>query len=595
MIDFACFRWSIAAASTAVLLAASSASAQDFQRIAPREPPVHETPEFKPPPLPPESDDERVVMPELRGLVFLSSTDQLSPSVLKTTGIDSSKAALIQSLGLPDEVKQAIGQPLSIKSLSQLTRAVVQHLRELDHPLVDVIVPEQDVTEGTVQIVVVEFRIGAETAEGNEWFSSDLLTSQLRQKPGDTVDGQTMLDDLEWLNSNPFRQVDVVYRPSTEIGKTDISLRARDQFPLRVYTGLENSGPESTGHERWLAGFNYGNLFGLDQQLSYQFSSSTDLFGGGPQRFSGRGGPTFLAHAAIWQIPLPWHDRLTFAASYAEVQPDVPNLFGAVGRSSEVSATYEMPLRGAPGFTHALQAGYEFKRTNNNLEFGGAQVSRSDTNIHQGEVGYHFTALDDLGATGFSSNLYLSPGGIDGDNTDEAFRPLAGFHSGRSFAYSRYAYVTLGLDRVTKLPEDLSWGVRVRGQIASTNLLPSEQLGFGGETSVRGYDERALNTDAGILISNELRSPAISPYQLFGFGTSDDQLQILAFLDYGSGADVKRVQGEKSWTSLASIGPGLRYSFGSYFTAKLDYGWQLYRLAGDRDSGRLSFSLTAAY
>ena len=63
--------------------------------------------------------------------------------------------------------------------------------------------------------------------------------------------------------------------------------------------------------------------------------------------------------------------------------------------------------------------------------------------------------------------------------------------------------------------------------------------------------------------------------QIFGEGDFPDQLVVLGFFDYG------QVLQENSDTTtsvnwhLMSIGPGLRYSIGPYFTARFDWGFQL--------------------
>ena len=58
---------------------------------------------------------------------------------------------------------------------------------------------------------------------------------------------------------------------------TDLMLRTQDRFPLRVYAGYEDSGNQFTGDDRIITGFNYGDLFHLGQQLSYQFTSGEDV------------------------------------------------------------------------------------------------------------------------------------------------------------------------------------------------------------------------------------------------------------------------------------------------------------------------------
>lgn len=571
-----------------------AASAQDFERIAPKELPAAPPATIAPPAREEPAADTRPLIPALKGLVFVSRPQDVVAAGVEVTGIDASRVPILAAAGVPEEVRAALGRPLSLADLQGITRAIVLRLRAVDRPLVDVVVPEQDITAGTVQIVVSEFRVGTVTAEGNEWFESADLVGALRIAPGDTVDSQTLLDDVDFLNTNPFRQVDLVYRPGARVGETDLVLRTTDRLPFRLYGGWDNTGPETSGRERVFAGFNWGDAFGLGHLLSYQVSTSTDAFGDRPVRAGGRDAPTFLAQAATYDIPLPWHDRIILSGGYAEVLPLVPTQFGQVGRSAEANLRYQVPLRGAPGLSHAVAATYQFKSTNNDLEFGGTAISRSSTQIHQLELNYQLNAVDDLGATGATLSLYLSPGGITPENTDRAFRPDA-TRIGRFEANARYAYALAGIDRVTRLPWDLSWGVRFRAQVSSANLLPSEQLGYGGFASVRGYDERAVNTDQGILLSNELRSPARPLLGWLGLEDPEDRLQLLAFVDYGGGGDSNPAPGQEPWQNLASTGLGFRYSLASNLDIRFDYGWQLVELAGDAATGRAHFSLTLSY
>ena len=52
-------------------------------------------------------------------------------------------------------------------------------------PFVDVIAPEQDISTGAVQLVVLEFRVGQIRVEGNEHFSAALLRERFGVRPGE--------------------------------------------------------------------------------------------------------------------------------------------------------------------------------------------------------------------------------------------------------------------------------------------------------------------------------------------------------------------------------------------------------------------------
>ncbi|MDZ5649760.1 ShlB/FhaC/HecB family hemolysin secretion/activation protein [Nitrospirillum sp. BR 11828] len=571
-------------------LTAVRAQAQSYERIAPKEPPakapVDQAPQPPMPPAPaPESD--RVILPQLKGLVFVPTPAAIEPRGRAITGVDTGHIDILDRPGFRPIAEAYIGKPLRLADLNELARQIVTFYRDNDHPLVDVLVPEQDIDNGTVQVVVREFTVGQVAAEGNEWFDSALLTRRISAGPGDRVEGERLLREVNGLNENPFRQVDLVYRPGTAPGTTDLVLSTRDRFPLRVYAGYDNSGAPSTGRDRWNLGFNWGNAFWQDEQLSYQLTTSNDFWHDRP----GGRNASFVGHSLSWLAPLPWQDRLMIFGSYEESVPNVGNDFGLVGKSGQASLRYQIPLKRTEQFAHQLEFGYDFKTTNNNLAFGGVQISRTATEINQFSANYNATLGDSWGSTGWSNTLVWSPGGLTGDNTNAAFQP-GDNQSGRLGAKANYLYVRSELNRLVKLPEDAVWATRVVGQLSNRALLDTEQLGAGGADILRGYDERAVNGDQGVLISTELRSRA---FKLIQRGP-DDALQLLAFFDYGSLWNRNTPAGESDNVNLASTGVGLGYTYGTYLTVKFAYGWQLRKLPGAAEKGELSHvSVTLSY
>jgi hemolysin activation/secretion protein len=289
--------------------------AQDAQRLAPKPVPVSERGNVLP-----SSPAERsphggnaVVVPALKGLVFVSSSEAIQPAGVNTSGISFTNVPMLNQAGFREQLESNLGKPLTLDRLNEITRMVVAFYREHNHPLVDVVVPEQDVQSGTIQIVVTEFRVGRIRAEGNKWFSSRLVKAPLTFNHGDTVDTRQLLGALDSANANPFRRVNLVYEPSVERGYTDLVLQTQDRFPVRVYSGYDNGGTPVTGRGRWSLGVNWGNALWHDQQLSYQFTSSTNF---ASSHSSGEpGGPSFVAHSVSWTMPLAWRDSITILGS----------------------------------------------------------------------------------------------------------------------------------------------------------------------------------------------------------------------------------------------------------------------------------------
>lgn len=554
----------------------ATATAQDFERIAPKEPPANPPAGALPvPPVPaPTPGGTAVLVPALKGLLFLAKADQLHRAGAATAGVDSGRVDVLDDPEFRARVAPFLGRPVTFDLLNDITRVTVVYFREKDHPLVDVVIPEQDISNGTVQILALEFVAGSVRAEGNRWFSDELLLSQVRTRPGDRIRASTMLDDVNWLNLNPFRRVDLVYERSEEPGRSNIALRTADRLPLRVFGGYENTGTASTERGRVFAGFNWGNVLGLDHQLSYQHTTSPSVW---DDRLRGEGGRARSAsHSGSYFVPLPWRHKLTVFGSYSESLPAMETGFAQVGRSSQASVRYGVPLPKLWSVEQEVQAGFDWKRTNNNLAFGGTSVSSTSTDVAQWMVGYTGTRADDWGTTALSASLFLSPGGFNNRNA------AAVFQTQRAGAGADYRYARLGVERATGLPGAMTWTVRVQGQVADGALLPSEQLGFGGVTSVRGYDERVANGDQGVIVSNEVSSPAYAPLSWLAGRAMDDQLKLLAFWDYGVANNRVASTGVPKTSHLSGVGVGLRYALAPYVSARFDYGWALTGTKGSR-------------
>ena len=563
------------------LFAAASLRAQTYEQVAPKTlPPAPPATLPEAPVATPDArDEDRVLVPALRGLVFLADRAALQPAGSQTEGVQTSAVPLLDRPDVRARLAAYLGRPLTLGRLREITREAVLALRQQDRPVVDVVVPEQNIQSGTVQLVVVEGRLGRVSAEGNRWFSSARLVEAVRLQPGEVIAGDELLSDLAWLNENPFRRVDLVFARGEGPGETDVILRTQDRRPWRVYAGYENTGTPLTDEDRVLAGVNWGDAFGRGQLLNYQFSASPDF-------------EKFRAHSASYVAPLPWRHTLTFFGSYATSRPELPGgLFKLAGESSQLSARYRVPLRAWHEVTQSFTAGLDFKRSDNDLAFGGTRVFAQSTDVIQAVFAYSASRSDARGFTAGELTLALSPGGIGGSNSKSDFR------NARSYADSEYATLRLAVDRTTTLGGGWRWLARGEAQTATTNLLGSEQLGLGGSTQLRGYDEREANGDYGAYLVNELRAPAFSLGERLGRTGSPDRLEPLVFFDAGVVGVHRALPGEDKNTELMSVGVGLRYAIGGAFSLRFDYGWQLRDtgLAPGRANHRGHIGVTCAY
>ena len=560
---------------------ATRAGAQDFEHIAPKQPEKTTTGQVVDENGNPRIShtDGEVLVGSLRGVFILSDPKQVrKKGVTGQAAVEPGNVPFAQRPDFVNAVRPYLGQPVTMKSLAELTRSIVAYYRDHDRPVVNVYVPEQSITTGFVQVVVVESRVEKVDATGARYFSNDMLRHEVTLRPGDPISGSQLRDDLAWINRNPFLQSDILMAPGDLPGTTDLLLRTQDRFPVRAYIGYEDSGTQYTGDDRLLAGFNYGNLFGVGQQLSYQFTTSPTI-------------DQFNAHSGTYVIPLPWRHQLTFFGAYSTTHADLGQDIGSDGIDWQISARYEIPLPSTAHFTESLIGGFDFKRSNNDLVFGGSSVFNTFTDVDQFVLSYEANCTDDYGSTSGSITGYWSPGKLTAYNDD------ADYLTQRAGSRADYAYGQFTLNRITRLPFDFTWTIRGELQVSDASLLPSEQLGLGGYQTVRGYDEREANGDQGFLVSTEVATPPISLGNLFGLKKLRDQLQFLGFVDYGGTSLHQLTPADVNPnTNLLGIGPGLRYAITPYFSLRFDYGFQMINTGFDtRHNSRAHLGVLVSY
>jgi hemolysin activation/secretion protein len=131
----------------------------------------------------------------------------------------------------------------------------------------------------------------------------------------------------------------------------------------------------------------------------------------------------------------------------------------------------------------------------------------------------------------------------------------------RPGAVLRYDLIRLGAFAVLPLPASWQMQARASGQWTGDALVPGEQFGIGGANAVRGFEEREIIGDSGVVGSLEVFTPNL----LAAKDDATTALRLLGFADAGkvfNELDTPCRVGESSCT-LTSVGIGARLSYGS--------------------------------
>ncbi|MCI0381761.1 MAG: BamA/TamA family outer membrane protein [Chlamydiae bacterium] len=495
---------------------------------------------------------------------------------------------------LQQQLKSCIGRRINPDNLIRIRNAITRHFCENNRPFVVVVNPPQDFTDGIVKFYVMEAKVGRVFVKGNRWFPSRMIEKTIRVYPGDFLNPDKVRNNIAWLNRNPFPQAELILTPEenrrnlawidrnpfhqTELilssGEkrytTDVEITTKDRLPLRPYIGTNNIGTKLSGENRWFVGANCNMLTGLNDYLTYQFTSSYHI-------------RKIQSHYGNYTILLPWKDQLTLYSGYTRIKPK-----GLTGRNYQASGRYILPIKPLYGpLSREVTIGVDFKNTDNNFLFVSEEfpILVRDVNIFQIYLRAQMERIYDTHDFYLFVENYFSPGNWLQKQSKSRYNAL------RPGAKSFYDYVKLTfVDRM--LWNSLETYFVFRGQAASRSLLPSEQFGLGGYNTVRGYVERAFNADNALCGNFELRIPIVKTRRI----KTTNEVSLVGFVDYGWGRNYETSPGIHKSEWLLGVGPGVRVVFFPHFVGRLDYGFNLHHIDFvENKRGRIHFSVIASF
>lgn len=525
---------------------------------------------------------------DLSGLMIVDSHANGAKARAKSgAGINTALAgATAQGPGLRGLLQGYIGQPLSYKTIGAIETAITKYYRDNGRSLVQVTVPPQEVTSGVLQVNVNTFVLQETAVDGAKGGAQGYLASQIRLRPGQEVNTATLLEDVNWLNLNPFRHVSVVFEPGSVPDSTKLTLQVQSGRPWSGYVGASNSGTDETGKERIFAGFNMSALPWQDHQLSYQMNIAPESLGRADLWDTGRD-KGYLSHALSYFVPVTFSNGLRMKAtlglshisSYSVPDGPITSATTTNGLTAELS----FPLPRKPGtwtLVPELFVGFAANTYDRTQYLGGALAfGREKTDLQHLQLGLRSALNGKMFGKSTHGNFEISL--TSGHSQTEG----AADHS--------YSYLKASMAQEVAIDKDRAVALRFGLQYSPDELHALEQLSLGGDATVRGYPSNAVPTQSGAWFSIEYRA---APYSV-PVGKALGQFRPHVFADFGI-ADAVTVGGLQTTPveHLAAVGIGGEFSVGENFVAKLDLA-QTLSAAGTTKSGdtSLAVQLTARF
>ena len=481
---------------------------------------------------------------------------------------------LLPQASVDAAVAPYIGPQRDFGDVQAALEALEARYHALGFPTVSVMLPEQVLEKGEVLFKVVEGRIKQLKVSGQIHFDADNIRASLPTlKVGEPPRIDDVSANLRIANENPAKKITMKLNPAEEDDEVYADLQVTDEAPLKLGMTLDNTGSSQTGMTRLGLSFQHANLWNRDHIFTAQYQTSPDQ----PRNVQ--------VYSLSYRAPLyGLGDAVDFFMTKSNVNSGTISA-GALnlaisGRGTTFGTRYNLNLKRQGDYEQQLVFGIDYKAFQNDIGAGAVQLG-NDITVHPLSFQYNGRwQRDTTEVSVFGTLMHNLPGGEKGDQ--------AAFTLARAGAPDDYTLLRYGFTASHAYRND--WQVRFNtaGQWTRDRLIPGEQFGMGGSASLRGFGEREISDDRGLLTAFEVYTPELCQPAIGG----QNRCRVLAFLDAGLVTRVAPLVGETSHQHVSSTGFGLRYSFGKDVAFQADYGRVLQgsaaRATGDwRIHGRL--------
>lgn len=417
------------------------------------------------------------------------------------------------------------------------------------------------------------YRLGQYRVTGANRTGVSNIIARMTPSPGDIIDRNVLRRDLARLNKSPYRTVTMAFERMT--GKPyilDITLTVSEAKETRIFSSINNGGASRNAKYLIEGGVQFNSLGLWDQSFLYKYN--------GEPNFTALHGHAFQ-YSAILPSGHQFDAAVQFNTSQSSAKTSVGSEFNQVQQSTAFNVKYTVPLflteGGLSGDTYI---GLTAKDRQFRTKLNNVPQASLHTRVYHITPGLNISKVGENFSLTLDGKLTVSPGQIDNLNTNSSFQIE------RSGTSADYIYANISGNFTYDISPGWYLKGKVNAQITNDRLIPSEKLGAGGNSSVRGFDSGAASGDFGAVGSLELYLPDIERALSNG---KKSVTQPFLFVDGAILGNVNALADEGR-ASLLSVGAGFDYSLGNHFSLMGNAGWQLVdQNTSDQNSAKIYF------
>lgn len=507
----------------------------------PDERPIPAPPGIPPTKLPPPSE-------------LLKPSTQESPPALELPNVPGTitvqKFEVVGSTAFSAEeleqfTKPFTQRPITFAELLQVRAAITKLYVDRGFITSGAFIPPQTIDVGVVKVQVLEGSLEAIDVKGLQRLNPEYVRSRLAIATSKPLNRDRLIEGLQLLQLDPLiANIAAELSAGTKPGQNLLSVKVSEAKTFHGSLTIDNRRSPSVGTMRRQAQIREDNLLGQGDGIILTY---TNTDGSNAYDFS-------------YTYPInPQNGTIAFTYSNSNSRAIEPpfNTLDILANSHSYELTLRQPLvlRPTEEFAIGVTASHRTSETSLlstpfPLSPGSDDFGRTNVSALRFFQEYMHRSSKEVLALRSQFSLGVSPFALTVNDT-----PVDSF-----FAIWRGQgqYVNL-------LAPDTLLLLRADVQLANRALVPLEQLGIGGQDSVRGYRQDLLLSDNGLIASAELRLPVLRVPEINGV------LQFAPFFDFGTGWNSSGRK-DPSPSTIAGLGFGLRWQQGDSFIIRFDYG-----------------------